>query len=202
MPSSTRPTSTSSPPLPILTLLLVVPSISPTLRDEIATMGWTVADLGGGYRRIDGAVYALYVAVTDEVAEAEHDEFLRLFSHLEVADPVARHWARHWIKETAMTTKIEDIPGYYEVAEKFLADLPPRTRVHGLTPEQRMEGLAPEQRVEGLTPEQRLAGLSDEERLLTLSDETLRQLPDTYLRTLSAQAQEALRRRIGRPAAS
>ena len=27
-------------------------------------MGWKVADLGGGYRRIDGAVYALYVAVT------------------------------------------------------------------------------------------------------------------------------------------
>jgi hypothetical protein len=65
-----------------LTLLLVVASITPTLRDEINLMGWNVVDLGGGYRRIDGAVYALYVAVTDEVAAAEHDGFLRLFSHL------------------------------------------------------------------------------------------------------------------------
>ena len=35
---------------------------------------------------------------------------------------------------------------------------------------------------------------------LALSDELLRQFPDTYLRTLPADVQDAVRRRIGRPA--
>ena len=167
-----------------LTLLLIVPSITPTLRDEIAMMGWQVADLGGGYRRIDGAVYALYIAVTDEVAEAEHDGFLRLFSRLRGADPEAARWVRHWMKEATMTQKIEDIPGYEDIFEKILEELPPRTRMVGLTPEQRLEGL------------------SEEQRILALSDETLRQFPDSYLQTLSAEGQEAVRKRIGRPTSS
>jgi hypothetical protein len=167
-----------------LTLLLVVPSVTPTLRDEIAMMGWQIADLGGGYRRLDGAVYALYVAVTDEVAEAEHDGFLRLFSRLPGADPEAARWVRHWMKEATMTQKMEDIPGYDDIFEKILEELPPRTRMVGLTPEQRLEGL------------------SEEQRILALSDETLRQFPDSYLRTFSPEAQETLRRRIGRPAGS
>jgi len=65
----------------------------------------------GGYRRIDGAVYALYVAAIDEVAEAEHDGFLRLFSRLPGADPEASRWVRRWMKEATMTQKLEDIPG-------------------------------------------------------------------------------------------
>lgn len=174
-----------------LTLLLVVPSITPTLRDEIDAMGWKLADLGGGYRRIDGAVYDLHVAVTDEVAEAEHDGFLRIFSHLRVGDPEAARWVKHWMKETTMTQKIEDIPGYDDIYEKILEDLPP---------EKRMLGLAPEQRVAGLAPEQRLAGLTPEQQVLALSDEVLRQFPDSYLRTLSPEAQQAIQKRIGRPA--
>jgi hypothetical protein len=42
-----------------LTLLLVIPSITPTLLEEIAAMEWEISDLGGGYRRIDGVVYDL-----------------------------------------------------------------------------------------------------------------------------------------------
>ncbi len=41
-------------------------------------MDWSLARLGGGYGRIDGAVYATYLVVTDEVAEAEQDDFLRI----------------------------------------------------------------------------------------------------------------------------
>jgi hypothetical protein len=136
-------------------------------------MGWNVADLGGGYRRIDGAVYALYVAVTDEVAEAEHDGFLRLFSHLRGTDPEAAQWVRHWTRETTMTQKIEDMPGYDDIFQKIQEELPLRKRLVGLTPEQ---------------------------QVLALSDEVLREFPDTYLRTLSPETQEAIRNRIGRPA--
>ena len=153
-------------------------------------MRWQVVDLGGGYRRIDGAVYALYVAVTDEVAEAEHDGFLRLFSRLQGADPEAARWVRHWMKESTMTQKIEDIPGYDDIFDKILEELPPQKRMLGLTPEQRVAGLSDDELLAVLTPErlavltpERLAGLSEEQRVLALSDETLRQLPDSYLRT-------------------
>ncbi len=124
------------------------------------------------------------------MAEAEHDGYLRLFSHLQGADPEAARWVRHWMKEATMTQKIEDIPGYDDIFEKILEELPPQKR---------MLGLAPEQRLAGLAPEQRLAGLSEEQRLLALSDEMLRAFPDSYLRTFSVAAQDALRRRIGRP---
>ncbi len=185
-----------------LTLLLVVPSITPTLGEEIAAMGWAVRDLGGGYRQVDGAVYALYLAVTNEVAEAEHDGFLRLFSRLKSTDPAARGWIRHWVKETTMSQNIKEIPGYVDVFREIIEELAPEMLLDALTPEQRLAGLAPEQRLAGLAPEQRLAGLSEEQRVLALADETLRQLPDGYLRTLSADAQEAIRRRIRRPGVS
>ncbi len=53
-------------------------------------MGWSLTAIGGGYSRIDGAVYALYVVVTDEVSQAEHDEFLGLFSRREAGRAMRR----------------------------------------------------------------------------------------------------------------
>lgn len=178
-----------------LTLALIVPSITPTLLDEIAAMGWTLADLGGGYRRIDGAVYDLLVAVTDEVAEAERDGFLEIFSHRPVTDPQASWWLQHWIAEKRMSQKIEDVPGFEEVMQK----IPPEKRLAGIPPEQRLAGIPLEQRLAGIPPEQRLAGLTEEQALMALPDEILRQLPDAYLSKLSPDIQEAVRRRIGRP---
>jgi hypothetical protein len=59
-----------------LTLVLVVASITPTLRKEIERKGWTLTLLGGGYGRIDGVMYTAYLVITDEVTEAERDEYL------------------------------------------------------------------------------------------------------------------------------
>ncbi|MFT3767662.1 MAG: hypothetical protein QM820_19580 [Minicystis sp.] len=78
----------------------------------------------------------LHVAVTDEVAEAEHDEFLRIFSHRRGVAPEAARWMRHWIKETKMTQKIEETPGYDDIFEKILEEMPPGKRLLGMTPEQ------------------------------------------------------------------
>jgi hypothetical protein len=166
---------------PNLTLVLVVAGITPTLRDEIADMGWQLVDLGGGYRRIDGAVYDLGVAVTDEVAEAERDGFLAIFSHREHVDPQAAWWLQHWIAEKRMSQKIEDVPGYEEMFQKMLDAFPV------------------EKRLAGVPAEQRLAGLTPEQAVLALPDEILLQLSDAYLRQLSPETQEAVRRRIGRP---
>jgi hypothetical protein len=40
-------------------------------------MGWAMRGVGDGYRRIDGAVSDLYVAITDEVAEVGGGELGR-----------------------------------------------------------------------------------------------------------------------------
>jgi hypothetical protein len=183
-----------------VTLVLVVASITPTLREEIARMDWTLVPLGKGYGRIDGAVYATYLVVTDEVAEAEADDFLRVFSHRQVLSSEARQWLRQWLKQEEGTMQsIKEMEGYDEMLQKLLDSLPPEQRLAGLPPEQRLAGLPPEQRLAGLPPEQRLAGLPPEQQPLALSDEVLRRFPDEYLLSLPTEVQDAIRRRIGRP---
>jgi hypothetical protein len=174
-----------------LTLVLVVASFTPTLLDEIAQMDWTLSPLGGGYSRIDGAVYATYVVVTDEVAEAEQDDFLAIFSHRPVLSPDAQRWMNQWIEQERGTMQnVEDMEGYEEMTRKFLDSMPVARRLAGIPPEERLAGLA---------PEERLAGLAPEEQLLALSEEILRGLSDEYLRTLPADVLTAIRARIGRP---
>lgn len=71
-----------------------------------------------------------------------------------------------------MKQRIEDYPGYEEFRAKLLEDFKPEERLRGLTPEQ---------------------------QVLAMPDEILRHFEDWYLRTLSPEAQEAIRKRIGRP---
>jgi hypothetical protein len=160
-----------------------------------------------GYSRIDGAVYTLFVAVTDEVTLAEKDDFLGMFSHHPVTNPAVTWWFRSWTKETTVKQNIKDIPGYDEMREKLfdcwspeerLAGLAPEQRLAGLAPEQRLAGLAPEQRLAGLAPEQRLAGLAPEQVVLALPVEMLRVLPDDYLRSLPPDIEQTIRHRIAR----
>jgi hypothetical protein len=63
-----------------LTLVLVLPVVTPTLEDELRRMSWTLESLDGGYSRIHGAPYATLVVAIDEACEAEKDEYLALFS--------------------------------------------------------------------------------------------------------------------------
>jgi hypothetical protein len=65
--------------------------------------------------------------------------------------------------------------------------------------ERRLAGLTLEERLAGLTLKERLAGLSPAYQLLALSDGALRGFADEYLRSLPAEVQDAIRRRIGRP---
>jgi hypothetical protein len=163
-----------------LTLLLVIPSLTPTLRGEIDRMGWTLVPLGRGYSRIDGAVYTLFVAVTDEVTLAEKDDFLGMFSHHPVTNSAVNWWFRSWTKETTVKQKIKDIPGYDEMREKLF------------------DCWSPEERLAGLAPEERLAGLAPEQVVLALPVEMLRVLPDDYLRSLPPDIEQTIRHRIAR----
>jgi hypothetical protein len=183
-----------------LTLVLVVASLTPTLLNEIAQMDWTLSPLGEGYYRIDGAVYATYVVVTDEVAEAEQDDFLAIFSHRPVRNPDAQRWMNQWIEQERDTMQnVEDMEGYEEMTRKFLDSMPVARRLEGIPPAERLAGIPPEEWLAGIPPEKRLAGLAPEEQFLALPEEILRGLSDEYLRTLPADVQAAIRARIGRP---
>jgi hypothetical protein len=179
-----------------LTLVLVVASVTPTLRDELERMGWTLTPLGGGYGRIDGTVYTTFVVITDEVTEAERDEYLRLFSHRPAAQGEATQWLRQWMRETKMKQPdIEELPGFEELFAKSIEKATAK-QLAELTPEQRLAGLAPEQRLAGLAPEQRLAGLATEQLILALPLDVLRVLPEDYLRSLPSEVQEQVQKRL------
>jgi hypothetical protein len=189
-----------------LTLALVVASVTPTLLQEIERMGWTLTSLGGGYARIDGMMYTAYVVVTDEVTEAERDEYLRLFSHRPASPGEAAQWLQQWMRDTKMKQpNMEELPGYEEMFQKLVEAMPLEKRLAGLAPEQVLGAFAPEQRLSGLAPEQvlgafapeqRLAGLAPEQVVLALPLELLRALPEEYLRSLPVEIQEQARKRL------
>ena len=168
-----------------LTLTLVLPSITPTLTQEIARMGWTLTALGGGYGRIDGAVYALYVVATDEVSQAEHDEFLELFTRRDPKAGEAARWLSEWLKETAMTqTNIKEMEGFDDL---YVKTLPVETRLGGLSAETVLSHYA---------PEERLADLDRDQLALALPIEMLRGLTEAYILSLAPETQEKIRQRL------
>lgn len=168
-----------------LTLTLVVPSVTPTLTQEIARMGWTLTALGGGYGRIDGAVYALYVVATDEVSQADHDEFLELFTRRESKVGEAAHWLNEWLKETAMAqTNIKEMEGFDDLYVK------------SLPVEKRLEGLSNKTLLSQVAPEERLADLDRDQQALALPVELLRGLTEAYIASLAPETQEKIRQRL------
>jgi hypothetical protein len=165
-----------------ITLAVVLPSLTPSLRDEIAHMGWTLEPLEPGYARILGVMYTTYVAFTNEIAEAEDDDYLRVFSDHEIRTAETTSWLRHWMleKKTMLDPKLIKPEGYDEMMQKLL------------------ESLTPEERLRGLPPEERLRGLDEEQALLALPVSVLRHLPEDYLRSLSLAVQQVVRERIAR----
>jgi hypothetical protein len=153
-----------------LTLALVIPSVTPTLTAEIARMGWTLTALGGGYGRIDGAVYALYVVATDEVSQAEHDEFLKLFSRRKLNVSDATRWLGDWLKEEQMKQP--------DVTQQESFDEMMRRVVRAMPLEKRLELFEPE------------------ELLVGVPVEALRALPEDYILSLDPETQEIIRRRL------
>jgi hypothetical protein len=169
--------------------VLVVAARTPSLDGDAASMGLSWEDCGGGYWRVHGGLFALYVVEIDVAGPADGDDLLYSLGHGKPTTAAAR---RFWMeltgsKEAAMS--MQDMEGYAELMQKFLDSLPP---------EQRLAGLAPEQRLAGLAPEQRLAGLDHDHQALALPLDVLRLLPEEYLQSLSPEVRAELRRRLGR----
>jgi hypothetical protein len=173
-----------------LTLVLVCPALTRALEEEIALMGWRLEPLAGGYAAILGPWYSTYAVFTNEVADAEDDDFLRIFSQRELRTLEAYHWFDEWFTERRYMPQVKRREGYGPIQSKLL---------RFLSPAERLEGLSPEERLEGLSPEDRLAGLRPEEQILALSNEVLRGLPEEYVRSLPAAVQQTIRKRLGKP---
>lgn len=168
-----------------LTLVFVIPSITLTLMHEIARMGWTLTALGEGYGRIDGAAYALYVVATDELNQADQDDYLMPFTRHEPSGGEATRWLRNWLKETEKKQPgIREMEGYEDIY------------LRGLPIEQRLEGLLPATVLSHYAPEERLADLDREQQALALSVEVLRALPEAYILSLAPETQEKIRQRL------
>jgi hypothetical protein len=184
-----------------LTLVLVVPDLTPTLQAELDYMQWRLAPLEDGYARVEGVMYSTYVAFTNQVSEAERDDYLRIFSQRRVQGHAARAWFHHWVTEQTTMANIQKREDYEEMMAKLLDGLPAeqRLRITGLTPQEILRIYKPEERLAGLAPEERLAGLAPEERILALPDEVLRGLSEDYLRSLSRSVQQVIHRRLARP---
>ncbi len=177
-----------------VTLLLAVPSINTSLRDELDELDLALPASETGYHPIERAPLPLVVIDLGAVAEREDDDLRRWFAGrplrtLEGDQWVGQHQSMRNKDSSTMATP--DLYGYDEWVRRYVA---------GLTPAQRLDGLAPEQIAAALKPEQlaeTLAARPESEQVLALPDALLRALSDDYVATLPDDVQAKVRARRG-----
>jgi hypothetical protein len=169
--------------------VLLVATRTPTLEADTRLLGLAWQDLGGGYWKLCGGPFALYVAELDKVAEAEDDDLLRLFGHAGPHTLEARRWLYEQVGAKERAMEISELEGYDDLVQKLITDEMKQKLITSLPPEQVLAAFKPEQRLAGLPPEQ---------AVLALPDEVLRGLSDEYLSTLPAATRAVIRDRIGR----
>jgi len=83
------------------------------------------------------------IVATDDVAPAENDAYLSIFSHQDVHDPEAAHWFRQWLSEEVnlmgKPAKVEDLD---DMMDKLNQMIGPEKALRSFTPEQRLAGLS------------------------------------------------------------
>jgi len=161
-----------------LCAVLVVPGRTPSLEADVKGMGLSWEDLGGGYWRVRGGLFALYVVEIDVVGPAEDDDLLHSLGSGKLRTQETRWFWMELVGSQEAGMSVQDMEGYDELMEKMLETLPP------------------EQILSHYAPEQRLAGLDRDHQALALPIEVLRLLPDQYIRSLSAEVQQEIRRRL------
>ncbi|MFO0606134.1 MAG: hypothetical protein U0324_23370 [Polyangiales bacterium] len=180
-------------------LVLVLPCITEALRAELAACPLTLAPQEEGYHLGEVGPMRVVVVELDVVSEAERDDYLRVFSRHPIQTEEVVEWLRHQtdIPEDVVLPP-EEVAKNEPLLKKIAQSLPLRVRLEGLKPEERLSGLKPEERLSGLKPEERLAGLPPEHTVLALPDAMLARLPESFLATLPADVQSAIRARLAR----
>jgi hypothetical protein len=131
--------------------LLILANRTPTLINDVESMGLKFQDLQDGYWQITGGLFQVYVVELDRVGDQEEDGVLALFGHRDVSTREASQFWTEMVGSKEAQMEAQNLEGYEEVLAKFLATLP---------------------------VEQRLLGLPDE-ALRSLSDSYLATLPDS-----------------------
>ena len=130
-----------------LSLVLAVPKETPILLREYDCCGLQPQPLGGGHVRLTGSIYTMVVVLLDQVADAERDDFLRLFTHdrARVNDPLALRWAQAWIRKARTMQDLKHLEGFDDLVQEFIDSLGVDELLRRVSPEQRLAGLDPEQ---------------------------------------------------------
>ncbi len=142
---------------------LLVPSLTAALRTEVRQLSWSLEAVSKGYWRINGAPYTTIVAVVDVVADAEHDDLLRVLGSCKIQKFETVDFL---LVEAGLDveTSMARISGYPELAAKlakneriassFLESLSPEKRLKGISAQERLKGLPAEERLKGIKPEE------------------------------------------------
>ena len=142
-----------------LTLVLLTPAETPSLKAAIRYMDWHLERLDAGYARITGAWYTTFVAFIDEVCEAEQDDYLRLFSRHRNQSYEAMRWLNARFLTRTTMENLRELEGYDDLVERLLSTLPPEEVLRHYNPEQRLAGLQPEEVLRHYKPEELLRHL-------------------------------------------
>lgn len=172
-----------------LCAVLILAKRTPSLDDDVASMGLRWEDRGDGYWRIRGGLFSLDVVEIDVAGSAEQDDVLTSLGHGKATTLAARNFWLEFASSKEVPMSVHELEGYEELLENWLNTLPP---------EMVMAHYKPEQRLAGLPPEQRLAGLDRDHAALALPLEVLRVLPTEYVQSLSPETQAEIRRRLGK----
>jgi hypothetical protein len=178
-------------------LVLIVASLTPTLLEEMALCNTALEDIGNGYFRACVAALTTIVVVLDEVAEAEHDDWLRAFGHTGPRTQEVIEWLRGHtnILENEMY-RYDQLKGHDDMVRKIAEAISAEVKLATLTVEQRLAGIAPAERLAGLTMAERLEGVPEQHVVLALPIEALRGLSQEYIQTLPEDVQHKIRERI------
>ena len=202
-----------------LVLVLLVADFNDALRHELACCGALLDDLGDGYHRARVGGLRLIVVVLDVVADAEKDEYLKVFGHAPSWSPEVVQWLDRYTTQEHAVIDPKQLDGWDEAIQKISRSIPVRKWVAGLTPEQRAEALQefkpddlahalkpddlarvfkPDDLAHALKPEDRLVGLTEIEQMLALPPHLLNALSDEYIASLPADVRALVRARRGR----
>lgn len=160
-----------------LTLVLVVASVTPTLRSEIKRMGWTLEQLEGGYARIRGVMYPCYIVAIDDVCQEERSEVLRAFSRHPVTDLQVQSWLSVWTKEL----NVQRIRR------------PTRAEIHAMR-EELVERLQTDLRAIGIAPPELIQRIPPKLLVPNLPLDMLRAISPEYIKTLPERVQRKVQK--------
>ena len=161
-----------------LSLVLVVPKETPTLRREYERCEVEPELLEGGYVRLAGWRYNLVVALLDKVADADRDDFLRLFTddRGKVKDSKSLQWIQAWIRKASTMEELKHSEEFQDIIKGLIESVGVEELLSLIEPEQRLAGLDPDEVLRHYDPDQVLGHYNLEQRLAGLDPEQLRLL--------------------------